>query len=150
LATLPSTTESGKFIDWSNNPAVLGKYEADAINRIKPNTQKEVTRAHTTLKMLLKMTKKVYLFSRRNRYSIASVLASSLLELQNSNWLAESLGNESIVFHIQPELPEKDLLANGPYVEAAFFSKSKAVSSPSMSPPSVQQDRYATRNAIFK
>jgi hypothetical protein len=127
----------------------LGRYHAKTIGRIKPVIQKGTTQAHTTLKMLLKMPKRVYLFSRRNRYAVGSVLASSLMELQNSSWLAHSLDHENVIFHMQDQSSKTELLTKGPFVKNAFYS-SKIAADPSTRPSNAQQDRFATRSAIFR
>jgi hypothetical protein len=119
-------------------------------NRLRPAIQKQTTLAHTTLRMLFRKPRRQYLFSRRNRYAIGSVLASSLLELQNSSWLAKSLDKENILFHMQTGVEKTDLLTEGPYVKNAFHSASTLTSSAPSGSSTVQQERFATRRAILR
>ncbi|EPE33047.1 hypothetical protein GLAREA_06059 [Glarea lozoyensis ATCC 20868] len=112
--------------------------------------QKQLAPKHTTLKTLLKKPKKLYLLSRRNRYAIGSTLASSLLALQTSSWLARGLDNETILFYMRNDPARTDLLNEGPYVKNTFYSSLKKATSASPSPSTVEQERSATRRAIFQ
>ncbi|OBT70029.1 hypothetical protein VE03_00658 [Pseudogymnoascus sp. 23342-1-I1] len=56
--------------------------------------------------------------SRQKRYKIASIVASSLLQLQSTPWLAEKLEKKHILFYYQGS----DILAEEPYISHNFVA----------------------------
>jgi hypothetical protein len=71
----------------------------------------------TSLESLLANKGKMSL-SRQKRYKIASILASSLLQLQNTPWLAESLEKKNILFYRKGS----DVFVEEPFINHSFSS----------------------------
>jgi len=61
-------------------------------------------------------------FNRQQRHKIASVLASSLLQLQTTPWLAETFGKKDILFYKQ----DSTILFDQPFVRQSFISTKRS------------------------
>lgn len=83
------------------------------------------------------------MLSRHERYKIASVLASSLLQLQTTPWLAHKLEKKNIFFFVQGS----KVLVEQPYIRHSF-SSTKTSRPPSESPTPTPANRFAVRNSL--
>jgi hypothetical protein len=87
--------------------------------------------------------------SRYQRYKLASILASSVLQLQTTPWLIETLSKKNIFFYRH----EHEVLIEDPYICSSFSSRKN---SPRRTPLNTSQEpknqmpksRFATRNSI--
>jgi hypothetical protein len=77
--------------------------------------------------------------SRHDRYKIASILASSLLQLQSTPWLADKIEKKSIFFYRRGT----KVLIEHPYVHQEFSSVKASAHC-----PHTTQSRFAARNSL--
>ncbi|CAG8953277.1 hypothetical protein HYFRA_00003484 [Hymenoscyphus fraxineus] len=100
-----------------------------------------------SLEQLLDMSSR-FILTRRDRYRLSLVLASSLLQLQTTPWLTEKLEKKDIFFECYDEKIE----TTHPYVKQ-FFSSTKVPSPhPSKggtSPPTSCNERSATKSSLI-
>jgi hypothetical protein len=89
-----------------------------------------------SLETLLTSTPRI---SRHDRYHVASILASSLLQLQSTPWLADKMEKKNIFFYRQGS----KVLIDYPYVRQSFCSVKRAAQS--LAPG---QARFAARNSL--
>jgi hypothetical protein len=82
---------------------------------LKDTTSSSQTLEETSLEGLL-ANKGQMTLSRQKRYKIASILASSLLQLQNTPWLAENLEKKNILFYRKGS----DVLVEEPFINHSF------------------------------
>lgn len=80
--------------------------------------------------------------SRQQRHKLASVLASSLLQLQTTPWLADKFDKKHIFFYRQGT----QVLVEHPYIKHSFSSSKD--SDPSQPPTPQAADRLAVRNSL--
>jgi len=77
--------------------------------------------------------------SRQQRYKLASVLASSLLQLQTTPWLSDKLNKKSIFFYRQGN----KVVVDHPYIKHSFHSSKEDIPVPSQ-----VIHRLAVRNSL--
>jgi hypothetical protein len=88
--------------------------------------------------------------SRRQRYRLAVVLASSVLQLQTTPWLTEKLEKKNIYFYRS----ETEILADQPYILQSFSSKKifhPMTSDEESTPPALfYSKRISTRSSLVQ
>lgn len=83
--------------------------------------------------------------SRRQRYKIACILASSVLQLQSTPWLAERIDKRDIMFYKKG----LDIDIDHPYIRHTFNSTKRTHTALSTaSAPSTPASRFAARNSL--
>lgn len=82
-------------------------------------------------------------FSRQQRYKVASILASSLLQLQTTPWLQSQLDKKNIFFYRDGQ----DILFDKPYIRHSFYSSKRATPKEQATSPSLPA-RFAARNSL--
>jgi hypothetical protein len=82
-------------------------------------------------------------FSRQQRYKVASILASSLLQLQTTPWLPSQLDKKNIFFYRDGQ----DILFDRPYIRHSFYSTKTATPKEQTTSPSLPA-RFAARNSL--
>jgi hypothetical protein len=96
----------------------------------------------TSLEELLN-SNEAFKFSRQQRYKVASILASSLLQLQTTPWLPSQLDKKNIFFYRDGQ----DILFDRPYIRHSFYSSRMATSKEQTTSPSLPA-RFAARNSL--
>lgn len=82
-------------------------------------------------------------FNRKQRHKIASVLASSLLQLQTTPWLAQTFGKRDILFYKHDSI----VLSDHPFVRHAFAS-TKSNHTPQIAGQSSPAVRFVARDSL--
>lgn len=95
-----------------------------------------------TLEALL-MNRGEMRLSRTERYQIASVVASSLLQLETTPWLAGRLEKKNIMFYRR----DSDVLLEQPYISHLFRSTKYPQTAPERSKTGLSA-RFATRDSL--
>lgn len=83
--------------------------------------------------------------SRRQRYKIACILASSVLQLQSTPWLTEKMDKKNVFFYKKG----LDVDIDHPYIRHTFTSTTRAYTAlNTASAPSPSASRFAARNSL--
>lgn len=109
------------------------QHELRPVKELHPASEDE---SIVSLETLLTSTPRV---SRHDRYHVASILASSLLQLQSTPWLADKMEKKNIFFYQQCS----KVLIDYPYVRQSFSSVKRAAQ-----PITPGQARFAARNSL--
>lgn len=110
---------------------------------VKDNTQLSGKHELVSLEKLLLRSTSLKI-TRKERFRLTIVLASSLLQLQTTPWLTDRLSKKDIFF----EYRETEVLANHPYI-CHFFPSVKIPSpAPSVAETTPTCNRFATRTSL--
>ncbi|KAF8851604.1 hypothetical protein BDZ45DRAFT_141974 [Acephala macrosclerotiorum] len=100
--------------------AMILEEDQEDISQINVATESEYINLETLLQV-----RSEWRLTRRQRFRVACILASSVLQLQSTPWLAEKMQKKSVLFYRQGD----KILADRPYIRHAFAS-AKAETAP--------------------